>query len=145
VDVLAAIDLSDEAFGAFDGTPVALPDGTSAPVTATATIPGFSGNLASAAGVPAPATLSGFSGTLASVAAVVEIEHDDPRQIVATLVGPDGTRVRLHDRTGSPGRPINPVYGRTLGAAQPLNAFEGKPANGTWTLEVADEVPGVEG
>ena len=84
VDVLAAIDLPDEAFGAFDGTPVALPDGTSAAVTATATI-------------------SGFSGNLASVAAVVEIEHDDPRQLVATLIGPDGTRVRLHDRTGSPG------------------------------------------
>ena len=76
---------------------------------------------------------------------MVEIEHDDPRQLVVTLIGPDGTRVRLHDRTGSPGRPINAVYGRTLGAAQPLNAFEGKPANGTWALEVADEVPGVEG
>jgi len=126
IDVLAAIDLSDEAFGAFDGTPVALPDGTSAPVTATATI-------------------SGFSGNLASVAAVVEIEHDDPRQIVATLVGPDGTRVRLHDRTGSPGRPINAIYGRTLEAAQSLKDFEGKLANGTWTLEVTDEVPGVQG
>jgi hypothetical protein len=118
--------LPEEAFGAFDGAPVLLPDGAAAAGAATATI-------------------SGFSGNLASVAAVVQIEHDDPRQFVATLTGPDGTRVVLHDRTGAPGRPINAVYGRTLGAAQSLGAFQGKAANGTWTLEVQDEVPGVEG
>ncbi len=126
MDVLAAIDFPEEAFGPFDGRPVPMPDGAAAPGEATATI-------------------SGFSGNLASVAAVVQIEHDDPRQLVVALRGPDGTRVVLHERTGAPGRPINAVYGRTLGAAQSLGAFQGKATNGTWTLEAGDEVPGVEG
>jgi hypothetical protein len=126
IDVLAAIDLPAEAFGSSDGTPVSLPDGASGAGEATATI-------------------SGFEGNLASVAAVVQIAHDDPRQLVATLIGPDGTRVVLHERTGSPGRPINAVYGRTLGSSQSLGAFQGGAANGTWTLEVEDVVPGLEG
>ena len=126
IDILAAIDQSDDAFAPFDGTPVSIPDGTDTAATATL-------------------ETSGFTGNLASVAAVVEIEHDDPRQLVLTLTGPDGTHVLLHNRTGSPGRPINAVYGRTLGSTQSLAAFQGKSANGTWTLEVRDEVAGVEG
>ena len=125
LDILAALDLPAEAFGAFDGSPVSIPDAGNAAI-ATAEVVGFTGNLA-------------------SVAAVVQIEHDDPRQLVVTLRGPDGVRVRLHERTGSPGRPINAVYGRTLGADQALNEFQGKQANGTWALEVEDAVAGVAG
>jgi subtilisin-like proprotein convertase family protein len=126
LDILAAIDFPGEAFGAFDGAAVSIPDN-------------------SADGAEATANVTGFAENLAGVAAVVQIEHDDPRQLVVALRGPDGTRVVLHDRTGSPGRPINAVYGRTLGAAQSLGTFQGKEANGAWTLEVADEVPGVAG
>jgi hypothetical protein len=125
LDILAAIDLPAEAFGAFDGSAPAIPDGGGEAVVT--------------------AEVAGFSGNLAGVSAVVQIEHDDPRQLVVTLHGPDGVHVRLHDRTGSPGRPINAVYGRTLGAAQSLNAFQGEAANGTWTLEVEDTVAGVFG
>ncbi len=125
IDILAAIQQPAEAFAPFDGADVPIPDGADA-ATATAEIAGFTGNIA-------------------GVAAVVEIEHDDPRQLSVTLTGPDGTPVLLHDRTGSPGRALNAVYGRTLGSAQPLAAFQGKPANGTWTLEVRDEVAGTQG
>jgi subtilisin family serine protease len=125
IDALAAVRANSESFAAFDGTPVAIPDG--------------SGSAA------ATATISGFTGTLASVQAVVEIDHADPRQLTVVLTGPDGTHIRLHDRSGSAERPINGVYGKTLAAAQSLGAFQGKDANGTWTLTVTDAVAQVSG
>ena len=125
IDALAAVQATPASFAAFDGTPVAIPDGTG---SATAT-----------------ATVSGFTGTLASLQAVVEIDHADPRQLSVALLGPDGTSVRLHDHSGAPERPINGVYGKTLAAAQSLGAFQGKQANGTWTLTVTDDSAPVSG
>ncbi|MEX0880024.1 MAG: S8 family serine peptidase [Thermoanaerobaculia bacterium] len=125
IDTLAAVELAAAAFAPFDGTAVPIPDGT--------------GSAA------ASATITGFTGLMASVQAVVEIEHDDPRQLSATLTGPDGTSVRLHERTGDPQRPINAVYGKTLAASRSLAVFTGKPANGVWTLTVTDATPTVAG
>ena len=76
---------------------------------------------------------------------LVEMEHDDPRQLSLTLTGPDETSVLLHDHTGSPQRPINAVYGKTLASARSLAAFTGKSPNGLWTLTVADATPTVSG
>ena len=42
----------------------------------------------------------------ADLSAVVEIEHEDPRQLLVTLVGPDGTAVKLHDRSGAAEHPL---------------------------------------
>ena len=119
IDTLAAAQQLPSGFAPFDGTVVPIPDGLdSASVTAT---------------------VSGFAGTLASVEAVVEITHDDPRQLRITLTGPDGTTVLLHDHTGSLHHPISGTYGKTLASAQSLGAFQGKPANGVWTLTVTDD------
>ncbi|MEP6993153.1 MAG: S8 family serine peptidase [Acidobacteriota bacterium] len=125
VDTLAAAQLSSGSFGSFDGNSVAVPDGTG---SATAT-----------------ATVSGFAGTLASVEVVVEVAHDDPRQLLITLRAPDGTSVVLHDHSGSPQHPINAIYGKTEASTESLGAFQGKQANGVWTLTVSDDTPSVSG
>ena len=59
--------------------------------------------------------------------------------------GPDGTTVTLHDHSGSPQHPINAAYGKTVAPAQSLGAFQGKPANGVWTLTVSDDFPATSG
>jgi hypothetical protein len=90
-------------------------------------------------------TLSGFPGLIEGVRLWVQIDHDDPRDLRVTISGPDGTPVVLHDQTGAPSRPINAVYGLTDTPAQPLSAFQGRSANGTWTLTVEDLAPGTSG
>ncbi len=63
-----------------------------------------------------------------------------------TLTGPDGTSVLLHDRTGSPQRPINAVYGKTLGCrpfARPPSRASRPTVSGPST--VADATPTVSG
>ena len=125
IDALAALELPDTALARFDGTAVPIPDGSGA--------------------ATAVADAAGFAGRLASVQAIVEIEHPDPRQLRATLTGPDGTRIVLHDRSGSTDRPINAVYGRAFSPAQSLAAFQGRAARGAWTLEVEDATPTVAG
>lgn len=125
VDTLFAAQLLPNAFASFDGSPVPVPDGSG---SATAT-----------------ATVSGFAGALASVEAVVEVEHDDPRQLLITLRGPDGTTVLLHNHTGSAQHPINAIYGKTVASAQSLGLFQGKQANGVWTLTVSDDTALVSG
>lgn len=121
IDTLAAVQQASGGFAPFDGIAVPIPDASG---SATAT-----------------ATISGFTGTLASVQAAVEVEHDDPRQLIVTLTGPDGTSVHLHDRSGTPQRPINAVYGKTDASAESLALFQGKQANGIWTLVVEDVTP----
>ncbi len=125
IDTLAGAQLAAGAFAPYAGDPVPVPDGTG---SATAT-----------------ATVSGFAGTLAGVEAVVEIAHEDPTQLLVTLTGPDGTTVTLHDHSGSAQYPINGIYGKTLAPAQSLGLFQGKQANGVWTLTVSDDQPATTG
>jgi subtilisin-like proprotein convertase family protein len=125
VDTLAAVQLATSRFGGFVGAPVAVPDGTG---SASAT-----------------AVISGLSGSVASVQVWAQIDHPDPRDLRLRLTGPDGTSVLLHDREGAIQQPINAVYGRTDVPTQSLSAFQGKQANGTWTLTVEDQVPGATG
>lgn len=125
IDTLAGAQLVGGAFAPSAPAAIPVPDGSG---SATAT-----------------ATISGFVGSLAGIEAVVEIAHDDPRQLTLTLTGPDGTSARLHDHTGDPQHPINGVYGKTLGSAESLAAFQGKAANGVWTLTVSDDVPKISG
>ena len=125
LDTLQAVELAAAAYAPFDGAAVPVPDGSGSSV--------------------ATARIGGFAGTVASVQALVMIEHDDPRQLSLTLTGPDGTSVLLHDRTGSPQRPINAVYGKTVASAGSLAVFTGKSPNGLWTLTVSDATPTVLG
>lgn len=125
IDTLAAAKQLPGGFASFDGHTVPIPDGSgSASVTVT---------------------VSGFAGTLASVEAVVEIEHDDPRQLMIMLRGPDGTTALLHNHIGSAQHPINGIYGKTIASAQSLGLFQGKQANGVWTLTVTDDTALVSG
>jgi subtilisin family serine protease len=121
IDLFAATQLASANLVTYSGGPVPIPDGTG---SGTATV-----------------TVSGFTGPLGSVQALVSIDHPDPTQLQLTLAGPDGTTVLLHDHSGSPEHPINTVYGRTGASANALMAFEGKTANGVWTLTVSDTVP----
>ena len=125
IDVLAAVQLAAGRFGGFTGPAVAVPDGTG---SASAT-----------------AVVSGLSGSVASVQVWAQIDHPDPRELQLRLTGPDGTSVLLHDRSGAIQQPINAVYGRTDVPAQSLSVFQGKQANGTWTLAVNDQVAGATG
>jgi subtilisin-like proprotein convertase family protein len=125
VDALAAVQLPAVRFGASAGGAVPIPDGAG---SAYATL-----------------TLSGVPGSIENVRVWVQIDHDDPRELRVTLSGPEGPPVLLHDQTGAPSRPINAVYGLTNVPAQSLSAFEGRSANGTWTLTVEDLVSGTAG
>ena len=125
LDTLAAVQLPSGQFAPFDGNAVAIPD-SSGSATATCTV-------------------SGFTGVLASVQAVVDIQHNDPRQLLVTLASPDGTTVTLHDHSGMSYHPINAVYGKTVAPAQSFGAFQGKQANGVWTLTVSDTQTGTSG
>lgn len=125
LDTLAAVELALSRFASYAGPALSIPDGTVA-VTATA-------------------TLSGFTGSLATVQVWVEIDHPEPAQLRLTLIGPDGTSVILQDQAGPSGHPINSIYGKTAASQQPLSLFGGKQANGTWTLRVEDKVAGIAG
>lgn len=125
VDAYAAVQLASANYVPFTAAPVAIPDGSGS--------------------AKASVTVSGFSAPLGSVQAWVQIDHPDPAQLQVTLTGPDATTVLLHDHTGAPEHPINTVYGRTGASAFSLAAFEGRPANGVWTLKVEDSVSGGAG
>ena len=125
IDAFAAVQLASASYTPFTGGPVAIPDGSGS--------------------AKASVTVSGFTQPLGSVQAWVQIDHSDPTQLKLTLAGPDGTSVVLADHSGAPEHPINTVYGRSSASATVLSAFEGKTANGLWTLTVQDTVSGVAG
>ena len=125
IDLFGATQLATASIASYSGSPVTIPDGTG---SAKATV-----------------TMSGFAGPLGSVQALVTIDHFDPRQLLVTLAGPDGTTVTLHDHSGVPEHPLNTVFGRTLASASALSVFEGKTVNGVWTLTVQDTVGGRSG
>lgn len=125
IDTLAATQLALGPFAHFEGAAVAIPDGFG---NAIATV-----------------TVSGVARPIASVHAGVQIDHPNPQELRLTLTGPDGTSVLLHDRTGSAQHPINANYGKTDASARSLAPFQGRAANGTWTLTVEDTAPGTAG
>ena len=125
IDTLAAVQLAANRFGGYIGPAVSFPDGTG---DASAT-----------------AVMSGLTGSVASVQVWAQIHHNDPQELRLRLIGPDGTSILLHDRTGAAQRPINALYGRTDVPAQALSAFQGRLANGLWTLTAEDQVAGGAG
>ncbi|MDY0004002.1 MAG: proprotein convertase P-domain-containing protein, partial [Polyangia bacterium] len=70
------------------------------------------------------------AGTIESLSVSLDITHPYIGDLTVTLVGPDGTRVALHNREGASADDIRKTY---LPAG-----FVGKASAGTWTLEVAD-------
>jgi subtilisin-like proprotein convertase family protein len=119
-----------------NNTSFAIPDGlaanTSGPI-ATSTI-----------NVPA-------TGSISDVNVGLNVSHTYVNDIVLGVVHPDGTQVLAWNRAcgsqdnfnitlndGSPAFACANNMTGTYNPSQPLSAFNGKPANGTWTLRASD-------
>ena len=78
--------------------------------------------------------------TLTEVNVFLQLEHTYPGDLIISLKHPDGTTVRLHNRTsGTASQAIVAWYEadeRT--SADALSAFNGKGANGQWQLVISD-------
>lgn len=79
-----------------------------------------------------------FSQTISSIAVTTDIAHSHPGDLQVLLVGPDGTTVKLHDQTGTPGAGVVTTFAIARTPVQPLTVFHGKSSLGAWKLVVAD-------
>lgn len=86
------------------------------------------------------AEVSALVGNVSSLAVSLSLEHPRTAGLRAYLTGPDGTRVRLLDGPATTGSVFREVIGRTAESAEPLSLFAGRPAAGTWTLRLEDDV-----
>lgn len=80
----------------------------------------------------------GTSMTVTSVSVNVNITHTYQGDLEVSLIGPDGTTVLLHNRTGGGADNIVTTYNVTTRSNQSLSAFGGKNTSGTWSLRVRD-------
>jgi subtilisin-like proprotein convertase family protein len=78
------------------------------------------------------------TGTVASLSVRVDITHTYQGDLEVALIGPDGTTVLLHNRTGGSTDHVKTVYADLTAPAQSLGAFTGKATNGDWKLRVRD-------
>jgi len=75
-------------------------------------------------------------GTLSALDLDVDITHSAIGDLEVTVSGPDGRKVKVHNRTGGGTDNLIASYGSADGG--PLTPFVGTSAKGTWTLTVAD-------
>lgn len=124
---------------------------------------GFTGLAAESTDVPVPIPdLSTVMSTIdvvgslsiTDVTVTLDIEHTSDVDLTITLIGPGGTRVELSSFNGGSGDNYtnttfddDAALAINLGSApffgsfrpeQPLSAFDGGSATGTWTLEITD-------
>jgi subtilisin-like proprotein convertase family protein len=78
------------------------------------------------------------TGTIASLRVRVQLTHTYIGDLELSLIGPDGTTVLLHNRTGAGTDNIFTVYPDLTAPAQSLSAFTGKASAGAWTLKIRD-------
>lgn len=87
------------------------------------------------AGVSDVITITG-TGAVSRIAMTASIVHTWIGDLTVTLIGPDGSRVAVHERDGGSDDDLTiAVDEQTL---SDLGAFLGGPAAGDWTLEVVD-------
>lgn len=111
---------------AMNGNPTTCaPNGTFAGTSLPASIPDNNQN-----GLRAPIALSG-NGNVATLRLTLAIRHTWRGDLTVNLISPRGTSFSVHNRTGGSADDLNV---NNLNVA----AFTGEPANGTWTLVVAD-------
>ena len=140
----------------YAGSPVAIPDNNTAGVN----IP-----LAISGGTAVSSIVFSFDGATCNTtigSTTVGLAHTWIGDLDVTLRSPSGTTVALLNRAGGTGNSGNNLcqtvlsdsavnsiqnvtsaqapYTGTFKPARPLSAFAGEPANGTWTLNVADNV-----
>ena len=126
LDVAAAIATVDDAVGDASNLPIPNP-----------------GSVTSFATLSAP-------GRVRHVEVLVKIVHENPDNLLVTLTSPDGTTIVLHDHgpgtTTSPGLGSDGLfvhYPVERDPVEPLAAFHGEAAAGSWALEVLDDDPQV--
>ncbi len=111
--------------------------------------------------VTSDAVVSGLSEDIADVNVTLDITHTYDGDLVLTLISPIGTRVELADGIGGSGNDFDGTtfddeagqdigdgtapFGGTYRPGGSLSDFDGESANGTWQLEIVDEVNGDEG
>ncbi len=75
----------------------------------------------------------------------VDITHTYIGDLTVTLVAPDGTEVRLHDRSGGSTDDIHTWYDTETEPVDDLSVLNGKSSAGTWKLRVTDHAGGDTG
>jgi subtilisin-like proprotein convertase family protein len=75
---------------------------------------------------------------MGDVEVYVRIKHTFIGDLIMDLRSPDGTTVRLHNRTGGTADSLVGWYDSTLTPAGALSSFIGKQAAGEWRLWVSD-------
>ncbi len=92
-------------------------------------------------GITSQVTISGagISGK-PNINVDMDISHSFISDLTIELTSPQGTTVRLHNRTGNDSTNIKGNYPSTLTSAESLSAFNGENLNGVWTLKVKDLV-----
>ncbi|MBU0740889.1 S8 family serine peptidase [bacterium] len=106
----------------YQGTPVDIPDNAPAGITSTITVTD--------------------DGAISAVTVPIDVTHTWIGDLIVELTSPEGTTVRLHDRSGSSSDDILGTYGVTLPVDGPgeLLDFVGESPFGDWTLFVSDNV-----
>lgn len=101
------------------------------------------------------------SGTITSLVVKLDITHESVDELEAYLIGPDGTRIKLFAGVGAGGSDFTntsfddnqwipiaeggaPFTGDYLPEGN-LADFHFKDVEGTWTLEIKDNTPGISG
>ena len=81
--------------------------------------------------------------TIADLDVTLDIFHQDPTQLIVDLTSPQGTTVRLHDKSAGSGHGIETRYDRDTAPDGPgsMADFIGESTLGTWTLSVQDVDP----
>ncbi|HEU5180674.1 MAG TPA: proprotein convertase P-domain-containing protein [Candidatus Polarisedimenticolia bacterium] len=97
---------------------LAIPDNNATGITSTINVPA--------------------SMTITSVSVYTSITHTYIGDLETSLIGPDGTTVLLHNRTGGSADNIVTTYNITTRSNQSLGAFNTKNTSGAWTLKVRD-------
>ncbi len=85
----------------------------------------------------------GDTRAIAKVAVRVDIAHASRGDLVITLVAPNGTTVKLKDSSQTDRTPdVHATFGVDAPTVDPLDAFNGQSAGGTWNLVVSDVYAG---
>jgi subtilisin-like proprotein convertase family protein len=79
-----------------------------------------------------------LAGTVMDIQVYVNITHTWIGDLEVSVIGPTGTTVMLHNRTGGSADNLVTSYPDQTQPAQSLDAFIGKLAQGTWKLKVRD-------
>ncbi len=76
--------------------------------------------------------------TVSSIALTTDITHTYKGDLEVSLIGPDGTTVIVHNRTGGATDHIKTTFAVATAPFAALTAFNGKNTSGNWSLKVRD-------